>query len=86
MPWDTDTSRAEAAGLRCRPLRETVRDTWAWMAADGGAVRRSYRPRRPHGLSEEKERALFAAWDARSGKEMLEDRAPARKISPTRTS
>lgn len=65
VPWDADTSRAEAAGLRCRPLRETVRDTWAWMAADGGAVRRSYQPRRPHGLSEEKERALFAAWDAR---------------------
>jgi 2'-hydroxyisoflavone reductase len=65
VPWDADTSRAEAAGLRCRPLRETVRDTWAWMAADDGAVRRSYEPRRPHGLSEEKERALFAAWDAR---------------------
>ena len=65
VPWDADTSRAEAAGLRCRPLRETVRDTWAWMAADDGAVRRSYQPRRPHGLSEEKERALFAAWDAR---------------------
>ena len=65
VPWDADTSRAEAAGLRCRPLRETVRDTWAWMSADGGAVRRSYQPSRPHGLSEEKERALFAAWDAR---------------------
>lgn len=65
VPWDADTSRAEAAGLRCRPLRETVRDTWAWMAADGGAVRRSYKPSRPHGLGEEKERALFAAWDAR---------------------
>ncbi|MEY9927617.1 2'-hydroxyisoflavone reductase [Catenulispora sp. GP43] len=65
VPWETDTSRTEAAGLRCRPLRETVRDTWAWMAADGGAVRRSYQPRRPHGLSAEKERALLAAWDAR---------------------
>ncbi|MEZ0114031.1 2'-hydroxyisoflavone reductase [Catenulispora sp. EB89] len=65
VPWDADTSRAEAAGLRCRPLRETVRDTWTWMAADGGTVRRTYQPRRPHGLSEDKERALFAAWDAR---------------------
>ena len=65
VPWDTDSSRAEAAGLHCRALRETVRDTWTWLAADGGAVRRSYQPRRPHGLSEEKERALFAAWDAR---------------------
>ena len=65
VPWAADTSRAEAVGLRCRPLRETVRDTWAWLAADGGRVRRSYQPKRPHGLSEEKERALLAAWDAR---------------------
>jgi 2'-hydroxyisoflavone reductase len=65
VPWEADTSRAEAVGLRCRPLRETVRDTWAWLAADGGQARRTYQPRRPHGLSEEKERALLAAWDAR---------------------
>ncbi|MBS2536732.1 NAD-dependent epimerase/dehydratase family protein [Catenulispora sp. NF23] len=64
VPWSVDTSRAEAAGLRCRPLCETVQDTWAWLAADDGQVRRSYQPKRPHGLSEDKERALFAAWDA----------------------
>jgi 2'-hydroxyisoflavone reductase len=64
VPWAADTSRAEAAGLRCRPLRETVADTWAWLAADDGKVRRAYQPRRPHGLSEEKERTLLAAWDA----------------------
>lgn len=67
VPWAKDTSRAEAAGLRCRPLRETVRDTWAWLAADGGQVARSYVPKRPHGLSEEKERALLAGWDAARG-------------------
>jgi 2'-hydroxyisoflavone reductase len=26
-----DVERAHAAGLRCRPIRETVVDTWAWM-------------------------------------------------------
>lgn len=26
-----DTERAYAAGLRCRPIEETVADTWAWM-------------------------------------------------------
>ena len=67
VPWEADTSRAEAAGLRCRPLRETVRDTWAWMAADGGAVRRAYRARRAHGLSAEKERGLLADWDGAGG-------------------
>ena len=29
--WDTDVSRALAAGLVCRPVRETVRDTWRWL-------------------------------------------------------
>ncbi|MFL6113345.1 MAG: NAD-dependent epimerase/dehydratase family protein [Catenulispora sp.] len=65
-PWDLDTARAEAAGLRCRPLPETVADTWAWLAADGGRVRRSYQPSRPHGLDAEREGEVLAAWDARS--------------------
>ncbi|NUP48508.1 MAG: NAD-dependent epimerase/dehydratase family protein [Catenulispora sp.] len=64
-PWDNDTSRAEAAGLRLRPLRETVADTWAWLAADDGKVRRSYQPKRPHGLEQDREREVLAAWDAR---------------------
>ena len=63
--WDLDTARAEAAGLRCRPLRETVADTWAWLAANGGLVRRTYEAMRPHGLEAERERAVLAAWDAR---------------------
>jgi 2'-hydroxyisoflavone reductase len=67
VPWAADTSRAEGAGLHCRPLHETVADTWAWLAADDGKVRRSYQPSRPHGLSQEKERALLAAWDAGEG-------------------
>lgn len=29
--WNVDSSRAAAAGLRCRNLGETVRDTWGWM-------------------------------------------------------
>lgn len=29
--WDTDVSRSIAAGLSCRPIAETVRDTWAWQ-------------------------------------------------------
>ncbi|MFR9673192.1 NAD-dependent epimerase/dehydratase family protein [Streptomyces sp. TR06-5] len=44
--YGTDASRARAAGLACRPVRETVRDTWAWMRALGGAVpQRADRPR-----------------------------------------
>jgi 2'-hydroxyisoflavone reductase len=29
--WDVDTTRARELGLRTRPLKETVADTWAWM-------------------------------------------------------
>lgn len=31
-----DVARAHAAGLRCRPVQETVADTWAWMKGLGG--------------------------------------------------
>ncbi|MBR7826878.1 NAD-dependent epimerase [Actinospica sp. MGRD01-02] len=29
--WDVRSELALEAGLRCRPLAETVRDTWAWL-------------------------------------------------------
>lgn len=32
---DVDTSAIHAAGLVCRPLRETLADTWAWLQAEG---------------------------------------------------
>jgi hypothetical protein len=32
-PWGVDTSGAAAAGLVCRPLANTVTDTWAWLRA-----------------------------------------------------
>ncbi|MQY14815.1 hypothetical protein SRB5_49910 [Streptomyces sp. RB5] len=41
----SDTARAQAAGLRCRPVTETVRDTWAWLTSIGGtAPQRGDRP------------------------------------------
>ncbi len=56
-----DVRRALAAGLRCRPMQETVRDTWAWMTACGpqGPPRRADLP--APGLDPERERALLAA-------------------------
>jgi nucleoside-diphosphate-sugar epimerase len=33
--WRVDAERAAAAGLRCRPVAETVADVWAWLR-DGG--------------------------------------------------
>jgi nucleoside-diphosphate-sugar epimerase len=32
---DCDVSAAEAAGLRCRPMEQTVADTWAWLQREG---------------------------------------------------
>ncbi|MER5361347.1 NAD-dependent epimerase/dehydratase family protein [Streptomyces sp. NPDC002785] len=37
-----DVSKAYAAGLRCRPVDETVTDTWKWLVDLGGAA-----PQRP---------------------------------------
>jgi 2'-hydroxyisoflavone reductase len=40
-----DVSKALAAGLRCRPVRDTVADTWAWMRTlDGLPAQRADRP------------------------------------------
>jgi 2'-hydroxyisoflavone reductase len=36
--WRVAADRAAAAGLRCRPVAETVADVWAWLR-DGGEGR-----------------------------------------------
>ncbi|MGW5633689.1 NAD-dependent epimerase/dehydratase family protein [Streptomyces sp. NPDC003832] len=33
-----DVSRAVASGLRCRPVEETVADTWTWLLGVGGTA------------------------------------------------
>jgi 2'-hydroxyisoflavone reductase len=54
-----DTAAAVAAGLRRRPLAETVAQTWAWQS--GG-----WQPsERTPGLDPAKEAALLEAWHAR---------------------
>ncbi|PSK95404.1 nucleoside-diphosphate-sugar epimerase [Murinocardiopsis flavida] len=40
-----DTAKAHADGLRCRPVAETVADTWAWLQGlDGAPPQRADRP------------------------------------------
>ncbi|MEU6475316.1 NAD-dependent epimerase/dehydratase family protein [Streptomyces sp. NPDC047017] len=57
--WAVDSSRAVEAGLRCRPVAETVRDTWLWWAADGRPVDH---PRwAEHGIAEAKEEKILAS-------------------------
>jgi 2'-hydroxyisoflavone reductase len=56
---DGDVSAIHAAGLNCRPVRETVADTWRWLQEEG------YPPSRPglpeHGLSPDTERRVLAS-------------------------
>ncbi|MFF1905349.1 NAD-dependent epimerase/dehydratase family protein [Kitasatospora sp. NPDC058218] len=50
----SDVAKAVAAGLRCRPVTETVAGTWAWLRSIGGTA--PQRPDRPVvGLDAERE-------------------------------
>lgn len=62
--WAVDSRRASAAGLHCRPLRDTVADTWAWMTSGGAAITGEGEASRAadHGLTPEREAELLAAW------------------------
>jgi 2'-hydroxyisoflavone reductase len=55
---DCDVSAALDAGLHCRPMEETVTDTWAWLQREGTPPSPSDRAG-ALGLSEEQERALL---------------------------
>jgi nucleoside-diphosphate-sugar epimerase len=61
-----DVSRAVGAGLRCRPVTETVADTWTWLKSIGGtAPQRPDRP--PVGLDPMVEAKVLAATDGVPG-------------------
>lgn len=55
----SDVSKAFAAGLRTRPIQETIADTWMWLQSlNGRTPMRDDRP--PVGLSAEREAAILA--------------------------
>ncbi|MFB9851680.1 NAD-dependent epimerase/dehydratase family protein [Micromonospora andamanensis] len=57
-----DVTRAYADGLSCRPVAETVADTWAWLREVGSVPGRAGRPaREPVGLHPAREAHLLAA-------------------------
>jgi nucleoside-diphosphate-sugar epimerase len=61
--WTMDTSRAFAAGLTCRPLRNTVYDTWEWLRSGGQSVQHERFVE--HGIDPRLEEQLLAAWEGR---------------------
>ncbi|MER7057102.1 NAD-dependent epimerase/dehydratase family protein [Streptomyces sp. NPDC000351] len=57
--WKIESTRAQAAGLVCRPLADTVADTWTWLRDGGMPVEH---PRwAEHGITPEKEAVILAA-------------------------
>ncbi|MEP6953717.1 MAG: NAD-dependent epimerase/dehydratase family protein [Solirubrobacteraceae bacterium] len=56
--WTVGTARAQAAGLRCRPVAETVADTRAWLRS--GENVSDYRAEmRPAGITRQRESELL---------------------------
>ncbi|WP_433240769.1 NAD-dependent epimerase [Streptosporangium sp. CA-135522] len=60
--WLPSSAKAHAAGLRCRPVAETVRDTWAWLR-DIPVEKRSFGR---HGIDPEKETRILTEWSERA--------------------
>lgn len=58
--WAMDVARAEQAGLNCRPLRDTVADTWSWLQAGGAPV--EHERKSEHGIDPDREAALIDEW------------------------
>ena len=58
--WTIGTARAQAAGLRARPIAETVADVWMWLRDGGEAELDEWRSEhRPPRMSPERERQLL---------------------------
>ncbi|GID33349.1 nucleoside-diphosphate-sugar epimerase [Paractinoplanes brasiliensis] len=59
-PWSMSAERARAAGLRCRPIAETVADTWAWLHSGGRPV--DHERFGEHGIAPDREQELIRRW------------------------
>ncbi|MGL5809527.1 MAG: NAD-dependent epimerase/dehydratase family protein [Nocardioides sp.] len=59
-PWSMNVSKALAAGLHCRPLADTVADTWRWISAGGQPV--PHERFAQHGIDPAKEASLITRW------------------------
>lgn len=55
---DGDVTAALRTGLHCRPVAETVEDTWSWLQAEGASNQRPDRP--VHGITSQREAEVLA--------------------------
>ncbi len=60
--WATDSSAALRAGLTCRPVTESVRDTWAWLRERGDISPMTHQGLPETGIDPGKEHAVVDAW------------------------
>lgn len=60
--WAVDSHRAREAGFSCRPIRDTVADTWAWLNSGGAAV--EHERAGELGISAQREKAILGLWEA----------------------
>ncbi|MEV4557254.1 NAD-dependent epimerase/dehydratase family protein [Kitasatospora sp. NPDC049285] len=58
--WHADPTKAVTAGLRPRPLLDTVRDTWTWLESGGRKEVTYQQLDTPLGIDPEKERQLLS--------------------------
>ncbi|MFE7410300.1 NAD-dependent epimerase/dehydratase family protein [Streptomyces laurentii] len=64
--WTPPSTKALAAGMRCRPVAETVADTWRALRDGGYPPPKYLQGKTPVGLAKDKHDAALAAWEARS--------------------
>lgn len=64
--WLPPSEQALRAGLRCRPVAETVRDTWSWIREEDVTADRATED--GQGIDPEEERRILAAWTASRGR------------------
>ncbi len=63
--WTASSAKALAAGMRCRPVTETVTDTWRALNEGGYSPPKYLQGKIPVGLDKDKHDDVLAAWDAR---------------------
>lgn len=62
--WAVSVDRAVVAGLQCRPLAQTIADTWQWLNSEGEQADDRRFPQ--YGMEPAREAALIARWRARA--------------------
>jgi nucleoside-diphosphate-sugar epimerase len=62
--WSVSNDRAVEAGLQCRPLAQTIANTWQWLKSEGQPADH---PRSTgYGMDPARESAIIARWRARA--------------------